>query len=62
MCVATVMIEGTAEEIKAQKTRIYGIASKFRGLDAGEENGHRGYFLTFMIAYLRDFGMNSAEA
>ena len=58
MCVATVMLEGTAAEIAAQKRRIYGIASQFRGLDAGEENGHRGYFLTFMIAYLRDFGMN----
>lgn len=34
------------------------IAGQFRGLDAGEENGYRGYFLTFMIAYLRDFGVN----
>mmetsp|Transcript_81581 Transcript_81581/g.119503 ORF Transcript_81581/g.119503 Transcript_81581/m.119503 type:complete len:622 (+) Transcript_81581:118-1983(+) len=58
MCVATVMIEGTAAQVTQQKTKIYGIASQFRGLDAGEENGHRGYFLTFMIAYLRDFGMN----
>ena len=24
-------------------------------MQAGEENGIRGYFLTFMIAYLRDF-------
>jgi alkyldihydroxyacetonephosphate synthase len=23
-----------------------------------QENGIRGYFLTFMIAYLRDFGIN----
>jgi alkyldihydroxyacetonephosphate synthase len=58
MCVATVMFEGSAAEVAAQRTKIFGIASRFRGLDAGEENGHRGYFLTFMIAYLRDFGMN----
>jgi alkyldihydroxyacetonephosphate synthase len=24
----------------------------------GAENGERGYFLTFVIAYLRDFGLN----
>lgn len=27
-------------------------------MDAGEENGMRGYFLTFMIAYIRDFVMS----
>ena len=25
---------------------------------AGEENGKRGFFLTYQIAYLRDFGLN----
>eukprot|EP00960_Hanusia_phi_P061833 764953-Hanusia_phi.AAC.4 len=33
------------------------VDSAFRGMNAGEENGFRGYFLTFMIAYLRDFGI-----
>lgn len=33
------------------------MAKKHNGLPAGEGNGLRGYFLTFMIAYLRDFGM-----
>jgi len=42
----------------AQHKRIMAIATQFKGLDAGEENGYRGYFLTFMIAYLRDFGVN----
>jgi hypothetical protein len=32
------------------------IAKKFKGFKAGAENGERGYFLTFMIGYLRDFG------
>ena len=31
-------MEGTAAEIAVQRQRIFGIASKFRGLDAGEEN------------------------
>ena len=31
-------MEGTAAEVAAQKQRIFGIASKFRGLDSGEEN------------------------
>lgn len=28
------------------------------GMRAGGENGERGYFLTFAIAYLRDFAMD----
>ncbi len=27
----------------------------FGGIKAGPDNGIRGYFLTFVIAYLRDF-------
>ena len=27
-------------------------------MNAGEENGKRGYFLTYVIAYIRDFSMN----
>ena len=29
-----------------------------RGLPAGEENGEKGYMLTFAIAYLRDLGFD----
>ena len=35
---------------------VYQIAKKYKGFQAGAENGERGYFLTFMIGYLRDFG------
>ena len=35
---------------------VYQIAKKYKGFRAGAENGERGYFLTFMIGYLRDFG------
>ena len=31
---------------------------KNRGLPAGEENGEKGYMLTFAIAYLRDLGFD----
>jgi len=57
MCVATLAMEGSPTEIARQHKVIRTIAAHFRGLDAGAENGFRGYFLTFMIAYLRDFGM-----
>lgn len=59
MCAATLLFEGnTEQEIREQEKRVYGIAAKFGGLAAGAENGIRGYFLTYMIAYLRDFGFN----
>jgi len=58
MCFATLCMEGTKEQVAAQHKRIGQIAGQFKGLDAGSENGYRGYFLTFMIAYLRDFGVN----
>jgi alkyldihydroxyacetonephosphate synthase len=31
------------------------IAAKYGGMGAGEENGRKGYELTYMIAYMRDF-------
>lgn len=58
MVAATLLFEGTAAEVKAQEKQVYGIAAKYGGMKAGAENGIRGYFLTYMIAYLRDFGMN----
>lgn len=34
------------------------IGKKFNGLVGGPENGMRGYLLTFLIAYSRDFAMD----
>lgn len=34
------------------------LASDFAGLSAGEENGRRGYMLTFVIAYIRDLALD----
>jgi len=36
---------------------VFEIAKQYKGFKAGAENGERGYFLTYMIAYLRDFAM-----
>jgi len=57
MVAATLVFEGTAQEVRAQEKEIYSIALKYGGLSAGAEPGIRGYFLTYMIAYLRDFGL-----
>jgi len=58
MVAATLMFEGDAAEVAAQEKKLYAIAARHGGLKSGEENGIRGYFLTYMIAYLRDFGFN----
>lgn len=56
MTLCTILFEGSAMEVKNQMTVIYQLAKKYKGFKAGAENGERGYFLTFMIGYLRDFG------
>ena len=58
MAAVTLLFEGNKEEVDLQEKRIYATSAKYGGLAGGEENGRRGYFLTYMIAYLRDFGLN----
>lgn len=58
MCVATLVFEGNKEEVTSHEIKIYSIAKQFGGLPAGEENGEKGYMLTFSIAYLRDLGFD----
>ncbi|CAG5125360.1 unnamed protein product, partial [Candidula unifasciata] len=58
LAVATLLFEGTKEEVAAQEKRVYEIASKFRGIPGGADNGERGYMLTFVIAYLRDIAFD----
>ena len=48
-----VLLTGDPNEVAQQEKLIYEIASKYRGMPAGEENGARGYMLTFAVAYLR---------
>eukprot|EP00936_MAST-01D_sp_MAST-1D-sp1_P002812 g2812.t1 len=52
---ATMVFEGDKETVEQQKRRIAQIYPQYAGLGGGSENGMRGYYLTYMIAYMRDF-------
>jgi alkyldihydroxyacetonephosphate synthase len=54
MAVATVVFEGSAQEVEFQERTLYAIAKEHGGMPAGAANGERGYQLTFGIAYIRD--------
>lgn len=56
MTACTLLFEGSKAEVDFQQRRVYEICLKHGGIKGGPENGIRGYFLTYMIAYLRDFG------
>uniref|UniRef100_A0A183TXD1 ATP-dependent (S)-NAD(P)H-hydrate dehydratase n=1 Tax=Toxocara canis TaxID=6265 RepID=A0A183TXD1_TOXCA len=58
MVAATIVYEGSAEEVGVQEKKLALIADKYGGLPGGEESGKYGYRLTFAIAYLRDLGMD----
>lgn len=55
LAAATILFEGDKVEMEGQHKRILAIAAKFGGMAAGAENGMKGYILTFLIAYIRDF-------
>jgi len=55
MVVATIVMEGSREEVRFQKRLSTRIARRHRGFTAGPSNGRQGYMLTFAIAYIRDF-------
>lgn len=55
MVVATIGMEGSAPEVRAQQAALRTLAARHRGFFAGASNGKRGYNLTFAIAYIRDF-------
>ena len=56
MCVCTLLFEGYRNDVMHLEERLYSLAAFHGGMSAGEENGLRGYTLTFVIAYLRDLG------
>ncbi|OQR94339.1 alkyldihydroxyacetonephosphate synthase, peroxisomal [Achlya hypogyna] len=58
MCAATILFEGTKEQTERYQREIHAIAAKHGGMIGGAENGKRGYFLTYVIAYIRDFVMD----
>lgn len=53
ICVATLLFEGDADDVAQLEEQVLELAKSFNGLCAGEENGKRGYMLTFVIAYIR---------
>lgn len=55
MVAVTLVFEGSEQEVNLQESHVYKVASKYYGMSGGEENGIRGYFLTYVIAYIRDF-------
>jgi len=55
MVAVTIVFEGTKTNVERQERRVYELAKHHGGRKGGEENGKRGYLLTFGIAYIRDF-------
>ena len=55
MVAATCVFEGKKETVKMQMDQMMTIAKKYQGISGGSENGIKGYQLTWMIAYIRDF-------
>ena len=58
MVACTLVFEGPRAQVEQQQRDLYRIAARHGGMKAGAENGRRGYQLTFIIAYIRDFLMN----
>lgn len=59
LCACTVMYTGDSQEsVDAERNKLLKIALKHKGIDAGGEAGQTGYLLTYVIAYLRDYGFN----
>jgi alkyldihydroxyacetonephosphate synthase len=57
MVACTLVFEGSRQEVEQQERDLYRIATRYKGMKAGSENGQRGYQLTYSIAYIRDFLM-----
>lgn len=55
VCAATCLFEGPKDLVTMQQSSMHKIAAKYGGLSGGAENGIKGYQLTYMIAYIRDF-------
>jgi len=58
MTACTLVFEGTKEQVAAEEQSVYRIAKRHDGMKGGEENGRRGYQLTYGIAYMRDWILN----
>jgi alkyldihydroxyacetonephosphate synthase len=54
---ATIVFEGSRDEVRTQRKLVQKAAAAHGGTLAGPKVGRAGYQLTFAIAYLRDFAM-----
>ena len=54
MVAATMVLEGSKDEVEYQHKVKRGTAKKFGGISGGAGNGEQGYMLTYAIAYIRD--------
>ncbi len=54
MSVATIVYEGSKDEVELQQNVVAKLAQKHGGMQGGAANGERGYQLTYGIAYIRD--------
>lgn len=57
MAACTLVFEGPRSETRSQQNAVNHLVSKYSGVNAGAENGRRGYEMTYNIAYIRDFAM-----
>lgn len=55
---ATLVFEGTRDEVEVQKRSVRQLVRRADGLWAGASSGEAGYTMTYAIAYLRDFGLD----
>ena len=58
ICLVTLLYEGDFESVDLKEKKVLNIASICGGISTGGANGERGYILTFVIAYIRDFGLD----
>ena len=59
MVAATCLFEGQKDMVLPSMKKMFQIAKKYQGLSGGSENGIKGYQLTYMIAYIRDFCLHN---
>jgi len=54
-CAVTLVFEGMAAEVEVQQRTVASLVLESKGVWGGASASHRGYQMTFAIAYIRDF-------
>jgi len=58
LTVAVVVLEGSVEQVQAQRQTLVHLVHRHRGVSFGSDQGKAGYELTLAVAYLRDFALS----